>query len=150
MRIGPAFSLLFFLVDACLGGPIDLGKLDQEKPPAADEIRAPKNDDGIPTVGLNETVKATIAKDETKHVYILVNPMSADATAKKTWWVQREVSKNGTGVECECQFGEENQGKGEYFGIVAVVTGESFEVGQTMEAFPKSGTYSKLRIVKRN
>jgi len=149
MRFALGFPLLLLFFNVCQGGPIDLGKVDQEKPPATDEIRAPKNDDGIATVGLQASVTATIAKDETKHVYVLVNPISADATAKKTWWVQREVTKNGTSAECECQFGEENQGKDEYFAIVAVVTGESFAVGQTLETFPKAGTYSKLRIVKR-
>jgi hypothetical protein len=149
MRLALGFPLLLLFFNVCQGGPIDLGKVDQEKPPATDEIRAPKNDEGIATVGLRESVAATIAKDETKHVYMLVNPISADATAKKIWWVQREVAKNGTGAECECQFGEENQGKGEYFAIVAVVTGEKFDVGQTLDSFPKEGICSKLRIVKR-
>jgi len=137
------------LLTVCRGGDFDLGKVDQEKPPSADEIRAPKNDDKITSVGLRETVKAAIGKDESKHVYVLVNPISADETARKTWWVQREVNRNGTAIECDCQFGEEDQGKGEYFAIVAVVTGETFEVGQTLERFPKEGTYSKVQIVKR-
>jgi hypothetical protein len=149
MRFALGFALLFCLLNVCQGGPIDLGKVDQHQAPTTDEIRAPKSDDGIATVGLQETLTATIAKDEAKHVYFLVNPISTDATAKQTWWVQREVSKNGATAECECQFGEENQGKGEYFAIVVIVTGESFEVGQTMEKLPKEGTYSKLRIVKR-
>ncbi len=109
----------------------------------------PKSDDGIPTVDLHETVKAAIGKDESKHVYVLVNPISPDAAASKTWWVQREVTKNGTAIECDSQFGEEDAGKGEYFAIVAVVTGESFEVGKTLEKLPKEATYSKLKIVKR-
>ncbi len=149
MRFALILPVWLSVLNVCQGGPIDLGKVDQGKAPASDEISAPKNDDGIATVGLQATVTATIAKDETKHVYVLVNPITADAAIRKTWWVQREVSKNGTAVECECQFGEENQGKGEYFAIVAVVTGEAYDVGQTLEAFPKHGAYSKVRIVKR-
>jgi hypothetical protein len=149
MRFALGIPLLFCLLNVCRGGPIDLGTVDQEKAPAADEIRAPKSDDGVPTVGLHDTVKTAIGKDDSKHVYVLVNPISPDAAARKTWWVQREVTKNGTAIECDCQFGEEDQGKGEYFAIVAVVTGKSFEVGQTLEELPKEATYSKLRIVKR-
>ena len=149
MRFAFAIPLLLSFVNAGEAGSIDLGKADQDKPPVADEIKAPKNDEGIATVGLHETVAATISKDEAKHVYFLINPISPDETARKTWWVQREVSKNGTTAECECQFGEEDQGKGEYFAIVAVITGETFEVGQTMEKLPKDASYSKLKIVKR-
>lgn len=149
MRSALGIVLWFGLFNVCQGGPIDLGSVDQEKAPAADEIRAPKTDEGITTVDLHETVKAAIGKDESKHVYILVNPISPDATVRKTWWVQREVTKNGNAVECDCQFGEEDQGKGEYFAIVAVVTGEKYDVGQTLEQLPKEASYSKLRIVKR-
>jgi hypothetical protein len=149
MRFVLGLPLLLCFFNTCRADLIDLGKVDQPKPPAAAEIRAPKNDDGIAAVGLQATVTAAIAKDETKHTYVLVCPIGTDANAGKTWWVQREVSKNETTAECECQFGEENQGKGEYFAIVAIVTGDSFDVGQTLEALPKKGTYSKLRIVKR-
>jgi hypothetical protein len=149
MRFALGVPLLVCLLNICRGGEIDLGSVDQAKPPAADEIQAPKKDDGITTVGLRETVKAGIGKDESKHVYVLVNPVSADPSVKKNWWVQREVTRKGTAIECECQFGEEDQGKGEYFAIIAIATADSFEVGQTLENFPKEGTYSKFLIVKR-
>jgi hypothetical protein len=150
MRVVLGFPLLFCLLKICEAGPIDLGKVDLQKAPSSDEIRAPKNDDGIPTVGLMETVKAATVKDESKHVYFLVNPIGTAETAQKTWWVQREVTRDGAAIECECQFGEEDQGKGEYFAIVALVTGDSLEVGQTIEDLPKADTYSKVQIVKRS
>jgi hypothetical protein len=149
MRSALGFSLLLCFLGVCRGGEIDLGSIDQDKAPPPDQIQAPKNDDGTVAVGVHETVKAAVGKDDSKHVYILVNPISPDATARKTWWVQREVTRKGTTIECDCQFGEEDQGKGEYFAIVAVATGDSFDVGQTMESLPEGATYSKLRIVKR-
>jgi hypothetical protein len=41
------------------------------------------------------------------------------------------------------------EGKGEYFAIIVVTTPDSLEVGQTLEKFPKEGTFSKVVIVKR-
>jgi hypothetical protein len=148
MRLILGLSLFLCFATVCRSGPIDLGKVDRSKPPAADEIQPPKSDEGVPTVDLQETVTATIDKDETKHVYVLACPLSSDA-AQKTWWVQREISRNGTAAECNCQFGEEDAGKGEYFAVIALVTSASFDVGQTLDALPKEGTYSKFRIVKR-
>jgi hypothetical protein len=149
MRSLLAFFLAFGLLSFNQAGPVDLGSVDQEKAPSSEEIHAPKNDEGIATVDLHETIKATVAKDESKHVYLLVSPIGSDPAAAKTWWVQREVTKSGATVECDCQFGEDDRGKGQFFAIVALVTPESFEVGQTMEKLPTEGKYSKVRIVKR-
>jgi hypothetical protein len=130
------------------GESIDLGKVDQSKPPTREEIAPPSAGDGSATVGLHASVKAAVPKDEARHVYVLISPVSNSETRGR-WWVQNQVARDKDAIECDCQFGEENNGKDEFFAIVVAVSDDSLEVGQILEKLPEKASYSKPRIVKR-
>ena len=123
---------------------IDVGLIDQ-KPPAKKELEAPKGDVKVAEVGLNETVKGKVAKDEKKHLYIVINPLGIP----NSWWVQHEVSRDGESFSAESQFGEADAGKGELFAILAVATDKKWSVGEKLESLPENALYTKVKMVKR-
>ena len=126
------------------GNDIDIGAVDR-KPPSKKEVEAFKGDDKSAVVGLNETIKGKVAKDEKKHVYIIVNPL----TLPHSWWVQQDVMRDGDSFTADAQFGEDDAGKDEFFAILAIVTDKKWSVGEKLEALPDDATYSKVKIVKR-
>ena len=95
---------------AARGADIDVGLVDQ-KPPQKKDLVAPKSDDGIPVVGLFETIKGKVPKGEKRNLYVIINPLSSRDT-ENTWWVQQEISRENESFSGAVQFGEENAGAG--------------------------------------
>ena len=130
---------------ACSVGAADVevGSVAHKVPPKK-ELVAPKNDDGIAVVGLNETIKGKVPAGEKRNLYILVNPLSGN-----DWWVQQVVSRKGESFTADAQFGEGDIGKGEYFIILAIATDKKWSVGEKLDGLPEDATYTKVKIVKR-
>ena len=125
----------------------DIGPVDQ-KAPKKEVFVVPKTDKGIETVGLLETFKGKIAKGEKRHLYFIVLVLS-NPDMKNTWWVQRDVTRDGDSFSAEVQFGEENAGIGEYFAVLAIATDKNWQAGDTINELPADAAYSKVKIVKR-
>ncbi|HLW63952.1 MAG TPA: hypothetical protein VKS79_01450 [Gemmataceae bacterium] len=125
----------------------DIGPVDQ-KAPKKEALVAPKTDKGIETVSLLETFKGTVAKGEKRHLYFIVTPLS-NADLKNTWWIQRDVTRDGDSFSAEIQFGEENAGVGEYFAVLAIATDKTWSGGDTINELPADAAYSKVKVVKR-
>jgi hypothetical protein len=147
MRLLTACVVVSVLV-GCADKAIDIGATDQPSAPAAKDLKVPDAAVKVETVGLFATVKGTIGKDVKKNVYVLVNPLSNPDT-QNVWWVQRSVTRAGEAYECDAQFGEGNQGAGEFFAIVAIVTDKEYSVGEQLAGIPAGATYTKLKVVKR-
>ena len=126
---------------------VDVGLIDQ-KPPLKKDLVAPKSDEGIAKVGLHETIKGKVPKDEKRNLYVIVNTLSNKDTAN-IWWVQEEVTRDGESLSSVAQFGEEAAGIGEYFAILAVATDKKWAVGEMLKSLPDDATYTKVKIVKR-
>jgi len=137
---------------ACAATPfsnlLDVGPIDQSKPPSVKELQVPESDEGIRVVGLHAIVGGKIDEQSDANVYVLVNPLSNPAT-RNVWWVQRKVERDGDKFRCHCQFGEGQQGAGEYFAILALASKQGFDVGDQLKDVPKDAKYTKLKIVKR-
>src|SRR5262245_382633 len=146
MRIAIAgcFVVLFFAAGTHAA---DIGTVDQ-KAPKKEALVAPKTDTGIETVGLLETFKDKVANGEKRHLYFIVLPLSND-DMKNTWWIQRDVTRDGDSFSAEVQFGEENAGIGEYFAVLAIATDKTWNGGDTVNELPADAAYSKVKIVKR-
>ena len=125
----------------------DIGALDQ-KAPKKESLVAPKTDKGIETVGLMEKFKGKVAEGEKRHLYFLVLVLS-NPDLKNTWWIQRDVTRDGDSFSAEVQFGEENAGIGEYFAVLAIATDKTWSGGDTINELPADAAYSKVMIVKR-
>lgn len=126
---------------------IDVGAVDQ-KAPTKDALTAPKKDDGVPTVGLKETVTGKAGKDAKGTLYIVVAPLGKDGTAAN-WWVQGEVTKDGEKFTADAQFGEGDNGVGEFFAVLAVASAEKWSAGDMLTKLPPGTDYSKVKVVKR-
>ncbi len=126
---------------------VDVGLIDQ-KPPMKKDLVAPKSDDGIAKVGLHETIKGKVPKDEKRNLYVIVNTLS-NPDSVNTWWVQEEVTRQGESLSSVAQFGEEAAGVGEYFVVLAVATDKKWAVGEMLKSLPDDATYTKVKIVKR-
>jgi hypothetical protein len=133
---------------AVQAGSIDVGVIDQKKPPSAAELKEPGADAKVPVVGVNETVTGKFTGDEKVYVYVIVNPLSNPDTWN-VWWVQRGVRRDADGFQAGCQFGEGSQGQGEFFAILAFATDRRYEVGEQLQGLPDGLQCSKLKIVKR-
>lgn len=128
--------------------PIDVGPIDQNKPPSAKELVVPKTDEGIDTVEPYASITGKVNERGDANVYVLVNPLSNPDT-RNMWWVQREVRREGAQFSCVSQFGEGPQGAGEHFAVVAMATGKEYTVGDRIVGLPAPAQYTKLKIVKR-
>ena len=126
---------------------VDVGAVDQ-KAPTKEALTAPKKDAGVTTVELKGTVKGKAAKDEKRTLYVAIAPLGRDGAATN-WWIQGEVSKDGTAFSAEAQFGEEAAGVGEYFAVIALASDEKWMTGDMLDKMPPGTTYSKVTIVKR-
>ena len=126
---------------------VDVGLIDQ-KPPLKKDLVAPKSDDGIAKVGLHETIKGKVPKDEKRNLYVVVNTLTNKDTAN-IWWVQEVTTRDGESLSSVAQFGEENAGIGEYFAILAVATDKKWAVGEMLNSLPDDAAYTKVKIVKR-
>jgi len=126
---------------------VETGLVDQKRP-KKDDLVAPKKDDGLTTVGLRDTLKGKVAKGEKRNVYFVINPLGK-GNAPSDWWVQNEVTRDGDAISCDAQFGEEDEGAGEYFAIVAIATDKKWSVGDKLDTLPEDATFSKVKIVKR-
>ena len=135
------------LLSATCACAADIGALDQ-KAPNKESLVAPKTDKGIETVGLMETFKGKVAKGEKRHLYFIVLVLSNE-DLKNTWWIQRDVTRDGDSFSAEVQFGEENAGIGEYFAVLAIATDKTWSGGDTINELPADAAYSKVKIVKR-
>ena len=144
-------TLLFALLSAGFAAAddvnVEVGVVDQ-KQPKKEEIAAPKKDDGLTKVGLRDTLKAKVGKDEKRPVYFLINPLGK-GDKPTYWWVQNEVTKDSEAVSCDAQFGEEDAGSGEYFAVIAVATTRKLGVGDKLDDLPEDAAFSKVKIVKR-
>lgn len=137
------------MLSGCAASAVELGATNQTDPPAIKELQIPEADAKVDSVGLYANIKGSIGKDVKKNVYILVNPLSNPDT-QNAWWVQRAVMRDGEKYECAAQFGEGDQGAGEYFAIVAIATDKELTVGEQLKGIPAGATYTKLKIVKRS
>jgi hypothetical protein len=122
---------------------VEVGSIDQKVPQKKDLV-SPKSDDGITVVGLNETIKGKVPAGEKRNLYVIVNPHSGS-----DWWVQQVVSRKGESFEADAQFGEGDNGKGEYFTILGVATDKKWSVGEKLSGLPEDATYTKVKVVKR-
>ena len=130
-------TFLFFLFSICLlnSSIIVAYEIDIQ-------ITNPQQDE---EVGHQELVRGTISAHDVQ-VYVLVHPM-----ATNLWWVQRlpsSINKDGS-WQTLCYFGTKNQGIGEYFEVIAIVTAEELEEGQTLKALPADSVRSDMVTVKR-
>ena len=140
-----AFVFVAILLTSCSvrAADVEVGSVEHKVPPKK-ELVAPKNDDGIAVVGLSETIKGKVPEGEKRNLYILVNPLSGN-----DWWVQQVVSRKGKSFSADAQFGDDDNGKGEYFTIVAIATDKKWEVGEKLSEIPENAGYTKMKIVKR-
>ena len=139
--------LLSLAATAC-AQPISVGPVNQQEPPAREELVEPDSDDGIGRVGLRAEVSGEVTDLGAAKVYVLVNPLSNLAT-RNTWWVQQSARVRDGKFRADCQFGEGSQGRGEYFAIIALISDRPLDVGQQVNGLPRAKAYSKLKIVKR-
>ena len=144
-----AVALVAMLLTPCSArlADVDVGLIDQ-KPPLKKDLVIPKSDEGIAKVGLHETIKGKVPKDEKRNVYVIVNTLSNKETAS-IWWVQEVTTRDGESLSSVAQFGEEAAGDGEYFAILAVATDKKWAVGEMLKSLPDDATYTKVKIVKR-
>ena len=122
---------------------VEVGSVDQ-KVPSKKVLVAPKSDDGIAAVGLNETIQGKVPESEKRNLYVLVNSLTGN-----DWWVQQVVSRKGETFSADAQFGEGDVGKGEYFAILAIATDKKWTVGEKLDGLPEDATCTKVKIVKR-
>jgi hypothetical protein len=144
------FVVLLFvglLVSNSADETLEVGTIDQKEAPTKRNLVAPKSAEGIETVGIRATIIGKTDNGEKRNVYVLVSPLSNPDS--NVWWVQGEISRDGDKFQCSCQFGEENQGSGEYFAIVGLVTENKLSVGEMLQGLPEKMTYTKLKIIKR-
>jgi hypothetical protein len=164
MKIGPGAyrasserrsSMRYLVVAAsvavlgCMAGDLDLGPVDRTAPPRVEAIRPPKDDAGVPRVGLRAEVSGEIKGERARHLYVLVNPLSNPHNFNQ-WWIQQPVSFSGNRLSCEIQCGEGNAGTNEFFCVVAIWSDTEYSVGERLERLPKAAAYSKALIVKRD
>lgn len=126
-------------------GPINLKKLNK------DDLNPPAKDDGIAKVGINATISGMVDKDEKLNVYLAVCPIGS-ADAKGSFWIQKPVNRTGEKFKGQCQFGEGDAGKGEFFAVVGITSKNDFADGEQMDlaALQKAAvSYSSVLIVKR-
>ena len=130
-------------------GTIDIGSVDRPAPPSVEELRAPKSDEGLTTVGLRSVITGKLPKVGQK-VVVLVNPASNPDTVNR-WWVQQkaEYGTDGNSFEVIVQAGEDAAGVGELFALVAIVPKNALDVGQEIDGLPEAVAYSKVVFVKR-
>jgi hypothetical protein len=126
----------------------DVGAIDQKESPK--DLSAPKDGEKVDSVGLRADITAAIGRDDKRHVYFLVTPLSNKDT-QNHFWVQEEVSRSNKSASGSAQFGESSQGEGEYFAIIAIATDKKLTVGERLIGLPTGDnvTYSKPKIVKR-
>jgi hypothetical protein len=148
LRVTMATLIALFLASGCLAQSIDVGPIDQKQPPSSRQLTPPRRGEDVDTVGLRANVTGKLPSDDTRTVYVLVNPLS-NPTTRHEWWVQERAYRDGDQFECSAQFGEELEGVGEYFAIVAIATNKKYMVGERVKRVPPNATYSKLKIVKR-
>lgn len=132
-------------------GPLDLGPVNLDKFNKAD-LAVPGKDVKTTQVGLKATISGQTAKDEKLSVFVGVCPLNS-ADVKDTFFVQKLAKLDGEKFRAECQFGEGDLGKGEYFAVIgftakadSVVDGDQLDIA----ALQKTATsYSAVLIVKR-
>lgn len=99
-------------------------------------------------VGLQYLVRGKVSTDYSGNVYVLVHPILTDLC----WVQQPPLSINGDGTwQSLCYFGTENQGIGESFEIIAIITTLTLKAGQTFKitGLPQDAIKSSLITVKR-
>ena len=129
------FSFLFFGICLFNSYVIVANEIDIQ-------ITEPQQDE---EVGHQELVRGTISVQDVQ-VYVLVHPMLTNL-----WWVQRlpsSINMEGS-WQTICYFGTKNQGIGEYFEVIAIVTTEELEEGQTLSELPGGLVRSDIVTVKR-
>ena len=103
-------------------------------------------------MGLKATVTGELAKDEKLPVFVAVNPISnADAKEKDTFWIQK-VKATGGKFKADCQFGEGDLGKGEYFAVIAFTSKAELVDGDQLDfaGMQKNGvSFSSVLIIHR-
>ena len=143
-------TVALMLASCVLGqtAPVDVGAIDQTKPPSAADLQEPAPDAKVPEVRLTAAVTGKFSGDAQRNVYVLVNPLSNPDT-RNVWWVQRSVRRDGEGFRAPCQFGEGTQGQGEYFAILAIATDRRYNEGDELRGLPAELQCSRVKIVKR-
>ena len=145
---GCALAMLFFT--ACHTAAIDLGPLDSENPPSDREWMKQAQTDAQ-GVGVVATVEGETpaSRSPEREIFVLVTPLS-NVKTRGTFWVQRKTVEADGRFFVKTQFGERDQGAGEYFGIVALeAKSGSLAVGQRAQGLPKAARYSKFVVVRR-
>ena len=116
------------------------------------DLVPPGKDAKVPGVDLRATISGQVAKDEKLSVFVAVNPYFGDT--KGSTFLGPEVAHcEGNNFKSECQFGEEDYGRGEYFAVIAFTAKEdAASEGDQLDitAFSKIATsYSAVLMVQR-
>lgn len=143
-----AIYFVLFALGWNVSNAADIGAIDQKEPPAKKELVAPKNSEGVESVGMSATISGKTSKDEKRNIYVLVNPLSNPAN-QNVWWIQPEINRDGEKFDCSCQFGEEDKGVGEFFAVVGIVSEKELSAGAMLHGLPEAVAYTKLKIVQR-
>jgi hypothetical protein len=142
------YALAIYCVPGCADEQVKLGKTERREPPSQAETSIPKSDERIPKVNLRAFVVGEFSKADKRNLYVLVCPIS-NPVCRSTWWVQELPDRRDDRYCCSCQFGEGDQGVGEYFAIVMVATEKNLDVGRQFQELPDDMAYSPVAIVKR-
>jgi hypothetical protein len=150
LLIGPVAGLLVVVL-GCSDPAIDIGAIEQNDPPGANDLVVPGSEVGVSRVGLRATVTGTLRSGDRRKTYLLVSPRSNAAT--RDWWVQETVQRAESSFRGSCQFGEPNGwGRNEFFCILAVAADKNLRVGERLNTIPtgENVSYSKPKVVKRD
>ena len=143
-------AAVFLLADCVFAQStvLDVGAIDQKRPPTAEELQEPGGDAQVPTVGQYASVTGKVPEEAQRNVYVIVNPLSNPAT-RNTWWVQRYPRRDEEKFRGVSQLGEGAQGRGEYFAVLAIATDRRYTEGQRLQGLPVELKCSRVKIVKR-
>lgn len=77
MRNAIVVAVILLTSVSVLAADVEVGSVDQ-KVPSKKVLVAPKSDDGIAAVGLNETIQGKVPESEKRNLYVLVNSLTGN------------------------------------------------------------------------
>jgi len=96
--------------------------------------------------GIEHLVRGKVTNYSKGNVFVLVHPLRANL-----FWVQRlpsSINQDGS-WQTLCFLGTETQGAGEYFELIAIITNDTLNEGDTLSAIPTDVIKSSVITVKR-
>ncbi len=121
-------------------------QLRENAPKAAVQIVINTPADNSKVEGVEHLVRGKVTHYSKGNIFVLVHPLKANL-----FWVQRPPSTvNPDGSwQTLCYLGTENQGAGEYFELIAIITNKTLKEGQTLTGIPTDVIKSPVITVKR-